>query len=100
MDPVGSADKGVTLQVASLVTRIVTETGSSSPFEDVALNTIRAASERDPDIQALKQAITKGFQYHKYEVDPQIRPYWSERDKLSVDDNLVICLVVPNDHQE
>lgn len=78
--------------------RIVTETGSTAPFEDVALNAIRAASERDPDIQALKQAIMNGFPDHKYEVDLQVRPYWSERDKLSVDDNLVICghrLVVP-----
>lgn len=76
----------------------MTETGSTAPFGDVTLNAIRAASERDPDIQALKQAIVNGFPDHKYEVDPQVRPYWSERDKLSVDDNLVICghrLVVP-----
>ena len=74
--------------------------GSSAPFEDITLNAIRAASERDPDIQALKEVIMNGFPDHKSEVNPQVRPYWSVRDKLSVDDNLVICghrLVVPKD---
>ena len=103
VDPPGSAGEDVTLQVGSLATRIVTETEdkrSSAPFEDVTLSAIRAASERGPDIQALKKVILNGLPYHNSQVNPQARLYWSVRDKLSVDDNIVICghrLVVPKD---
>ena len=96
MDPPGSAGEDVTLQVGSLATRIVTETedkGSSAPFEDVTLSAIRTASERGPDIQALKEVILNGFPYHNSEVNPQARLYWSVRDKLSVDDNIVADIV-------
>ena len=104
VDPPSPPDEDVTLQVGSLVTRIVTEVeedgGSQTPFEDVTLTAIRAASERDPDIRTLKDVIMSGFPDHKSEVDLQVRPYWSVRDKLCVDDDLVVCghrLVVPKD---
>ena len=102
VDPPSSAEEDLTLQVGSLVARITAEVegigGRPTPFEDVTLTAIRAAAEHDPDMQALKTAIMVGFPDHKSEADPQIRSYWSVRDKLTVDDGLVICghrLVIP-----
>ena len=104
VDPPSSPDEDLTLQVGSIVTRIVTEVKEDgerpTPFEDVTLTAIRAACDRDPDIQALKNAIMDGFPEHKAEAAPQVRPFWCMRDRLTVDDGLVVCghrLVAPRE---
>ncbi|XP_043240720.1 uncharacterized protein K02A2.6-like [Amphibalanus amphitrite] len=79
VDPPSSSDEDVTLQIGSLVTRIVAEAegedgGRPSPFEDATLTAIRAASERDPELQALKDVIMNGFPDQKADTDAQVRP--------------------------
>ena len=89
-------------QLSSMVINAVTsadEDGTAaSPFEDTALSAVRAASERDPEILALREAVLCGFPDHKSETDPQVRPYWNMRDRLAVDGVLILCgqrIVVP-----
>ena len=96
------AERQVSSQISSMVIRMVTnveEDGTrTSPFEDVTLTAVRAASQRDPEILALKEATLAGFPDHKSDVEPHLRTYWSVRDRLTVDGDLVICgqrLVLP-----
>ena len=104
VDPPCSSDEDdtETLHVGSLILRIVADVDEDGeravPFEDITLSALRAATGRDPEIQALKNAVMNGFPDHKSEVDNQIRPYWCMRDKLTIDDDLVLCghrLVIP-----
>ena len=66
----------VSPQISSMVIRTMTsveEDGSRvSPFEDATLSAVRAASQRDPEILALKEASLAGFPEHKSEVEPQL----------------------------
>ena len=105
VDQSGSPDEEdiTSLQIGNLIVRALTEVDEegerATPFEDATLSTLRAAANRDPEIQALKAAVLNGFPDHKADVDLQIRPYWCMRDKLAVDDDLVVCghrLVIPS----
>ena len=89
-------------QAGSLIARIVTESSHdglpAAPFEDVSLSAMRAAADHDPELLALKDVILDGFPDHKADVDPLIRPYWCMRDRLSIDDRIIVCghrIVVP-----
>ena len=82
-----------------MVTGVEEDGTRISPFEDATLLAVRSASQRDPEILALKEATLSGFPDHKSELEPQLRPYWAVRDRLAVDGDLVICgqrLVVPS----
>ena len=98
-----TVERQVSSQISNMVIRTVTsveEDGTRvSPFEDATLSAVRAASQRDPELMALKEATLAGFPDHKSEAEPQIRPYWSVRDRLAVDGDLVLCgqrLIVPS----
>lgn len=100
-------DKNTEQQVSSQIFNMVIRTLTSvdedgtpvSPFEDTTLSAVRAASQRDPEILALKEATLTGFPDHKSEVEPQLRPYWKMRDRLAVDGDLVLYgprIIVPS----
>ena len=69
-----------------------------SPFKDAALDEVRAAVNTDPEMIALKNVITLGFPDHRNQLDPLLQPYWGCRDRLTIDDGLILCgqrLVIP-----
>ena len=70
----------------------ITEEGVRfSPLPDAPLAQVRAAAERDDEYQQLKQTIITGFPGTKGEVRDAVRPYWAMRDRLTIDDDLIVC---------
>ena len=96
------AEKDVAHQIASLIARLTAsasaEEAEESPFPDATLEKVRAAAERDPEYITLKDVVLTGFPDHKSQLDPLLRPYWGVRDRLAVDDSLLVCgqrLLIP-----
>ena len=77
----------------------VTEETGASPFQDVILDRIREAARADEAYQKLTEAVLHGFPEHKADLPSLIRPYWNIRERLSMDDGLLVCgarLVIPD----
>ena len=94
------AEQDVGHQIASVIAAVVSDIsdGGASPFRDAALSEVRAAADKDPEMIALKDAIRAGFPDHRAQLHPLLGPYWGLRDRLAVDDGLVVCgrrLVIP-----
>ena len=65
---------------------------------DVRLNEVRHAAHYDPEYQLLMQVIREGFPESKNNLPETIRKYWPIRDRLTIDDGLVVCgcrLLIP-----
>ena len=94
------AERDVDLRVQIMLSRLVSDVDEDgvSPFKDAPLDEVKAAAAKDPEILALKNAITHGFTDHRQQLNPTVQPYWGCRDRLTIDDNLVLCgqrLVIP-----
>ncbi|XP_043234951.1 uncharacterized protein K02A2.6-like [Amphibalanus amphitrite] len=94
------AERDASHQLASVLSRLATDGADDgpSPFKDAALTEVRAAAAADPELIALTDLILNGFPEHRSQLDPRLRPYWGVRDRLAVDDGLVVCgqrLVIP-----
>ncbi|XP_043232767.1 uncharacterized protein LOC122387025 [Amphibalanus amphitrite] len=94
------AERDASHQLASVLSRLATDGAddSPSPFKDAALTEVRAAAAADPELITLTDLILNGFPEHRSQLDPRLRPYWGVRDRLAVDDGLVVCgqrLVIP-----
>ncbi|XP_037083992.1 uncharacterized protein LOC119104400 [Pollicipes pollicipes] len=96
------SEQDVSNQIASMVSRLVSDVtntdGGASPLRDVALSELRAAAEKDPEMIALKDAVSTGFPEHRTQLDPLLGPYGGLRNCLAMDDDLVVCgrrLVIP-----
>ena len=69
-----------------------------TPLQDQTLEKIRAAAARDPEYAALRDVIMTSFPEHRQDLHPPLRPYWSVRSMLTLDDGLVVYgprLVIP-----
>ena len=65
---------------------------------DLLLDHMRSATAEDPELQMLKDAVVAGFPSSKADIAEPSRKYWPVRDRLSVDDGLILCgtrVVVP-----
>ena len=82
--------------VAALVSDV--PDGDASLFRDVTLSDVRAAAAKDPEMLVLKDDILTGFPDDRSQLNRLLGPYWDLRDRLAVDDGLVMCgrrLVIP-----
>ena len=71
-----------------------------APLQDQTLEKVRATASRDPDCNELRDLIIHGFPDDKHRLSPSIRPYWNVRDKLAVDDGLIVYgprLLIPQE---
>ena len=69
-----------------------------APLRDRTLDAVRVAAARDPEYSMLRDTVIDGFPEHRQEVTPAVRPYWGIRDRLAVDDGLVVYgvrLIIP-----
>ena len=67
-----------------------------SEASDVA--SIRRSAEDDEEYKTLLRTVKEGFPEHKLQLPAALRPYWDVRDRLSLDDGLILCgcrLIVP-----
>ena len=86
-------------EVIRAITSVEVDGKDASPFEDATLTAVRSATERDPELLELRAAVLDGFPEHKSQLQPLLHPYWNMRDRLAVDNNIVICgqrIVVPS----
>ena len=95
------AERDANHQLASVISRLATggTDDCPSPFKDAALAELRAAAAADPELIALTERILAGFPEHRSQLEPHLRPYWAVRDRLAVDDGLLLCgqrLVIPH----
>ena len=64
----------------------------------ISLNIVRAVGLEDPTYSCLVDQISKGFPKTKHLTNPLIREYWEVRNRLSVDNGLVLMdrrIVIP-----
>ena len=65
---------------------------------DLRLSEIHQVADSDKEYSDLKQMILNGFPSEKAQLPVHLRSYWHMHDKLSIDDDLVVCgkrLVIP-----
>ena len=65
---------------------------------DIHIVELAQLAENDEEYTQLREIILDGFPHQKSDLPVLVRPYWSMRDKLAVDDHLVLCgcrLVIP-----
>ena len=97
------AEKEVVHQTRNaLLARIRDEEDSdgsaASPMQDVILERVREASRTDETYQKVSEVVMNGFPEHKADLPSLVRPYWCVRERLSIDDGLLVCgarLVIP-----
>ena len=71
----------------------------SSPFRDALLDRVREAASSDDSYKTVAETVLNGFPEHKAELPSPVHPYWNVRERLSVDDGLLVCgarLVIPH----
>ncbi|XP_043209539.1 uncharacterized protein LOC122374691 [Amphibalanus amphitrite] len=95
-----AAEHDISVRVQSVVSSLTASDSETdpSPFKDAALEEVRAASTGDPELLALKHTIMHGFPDHRKELEPILQPYWGCRERLTVDNGLILCgqrLVIP-----
>ena len=69
-----------------------------APLVDPSLERIRAAADRDPEYESLREAVLHGFPEHRHEAPPAVRQYWGVRSMLALDGGLIVYgprLVIP-----
>ena len=67
------------------------------------MTALQEATEEDEDLQLLKQQILKGWPFHIKALSPQLRPYWSVRDDLYIQDGLLMMgqrIIVPKTQRD
>ena len=66
---------------------------------DIRLQEVQEAAAADPEYQQLVESIQTGFPTNKAELQEPVKQYWPVRDRLSVDDGIVLCgcrIVIPS----
>ena len=88
------AEEDVTHQLHSIGIRSVTQLDPNgvrvSPIEDATLARVRDAARNDPEYIALCDTVLQGFPSQRSDLVPQLRLYWGVRDRLAVDDGVLV----------
>ena len=92
---------GKQMQVADALSRLSPEEDAPIPdlnvqihdvcpqFSSGCLQKIRAETAEDPELSALKEVVYNGWPTTVRELPPLVRPYWTYREELSVEDSLL-----------
>ena len=59
--------------------------------EDINLSEIGNAAEQDDEYRQLRQCIINGFPREKNKLPMSVRPYWSVRERLTLDNGYILC---------
>ncbi len=59
-------------------------------FSEKKTEQLKDESRKDPEIAALKEVIINGWPERQKDLPQVLRPYWSFRDELSIEDSLVL----------
>ena len=72
---------------------------TASPMQNIILEKVRETSRADETYQKVIETVMNGFPEHKADLPNLVRPYWCVRERLSIDDGLLVCgarLVIPH----
>ena len=75
---------------ASSIAQIHSSTLPSSEDENLHLEELRNHAKQDQLYQTLKSIITKGFPTQKSSLPEPLRQFWSVKDQISIDDDLIV----------
>ena len=75
---------------AMSITQIRMSAVLPSEQENLHLQELRLHAEQDQSYQTLKSIITEGFPDQKTSLPDLLKQYWSIRDRLSIDDDLIV----------
>ncbi|XP_043236528.1 uncharacterized protein K02A2.6-like [Amphibalanus amphitrite] len=107
--------KGDTMYVSDALSRLPTERPSPTTtlqldvciglvqFTPSRLEELREETRRDETLHQLKKVILSGWPARRCEAHPAVKPFWSVRDALVIDDGLVIkgtAVVIPDQLQQ
>lgn len=70
----------------------------SSDNSDLLIQQVSDAARSDPEYQALRELLTQGFPSNKTSVPYNLRPFFPVKDRLALDDELIVCgqrLLIP-----
>ena len=59
-------------------------------FSNNKIQQLRSESKSDPVLNSLQDIIVNGWPNRRYEIAKQLRPFWSYRDELSVEDGVIL----------
>lgn len=68
------------------------------PISDTKLEEFHTATDNDGALQKVKQHVVNGWPAERNQIDPEVSPFWNNRDQISVCDGLLLKadkLVVP-----
>ena len=80
------------------IAQICASTLLSSQQENLHLQELRHHAEQDQAYQVLKLVIKEGFPSTKASLPDTLKRFWSIKDHLSIDDDLIVygcCLLIP-----
>ena len=88
------AEQDVSHQVHSIIARSVTQLDPNgariSPIEDATLSRVRNAARADPGYMELCETVLRGFPPQRSDLASELRPSWGIRDRLTVDDGVLV----------
>ena len=67
--------------------------------ECLSMTELQQASSHDNHLQKLKHFIITGWLHSNDKISEELKPYWSHRDELTVNDGIVLtgrCIIIPN----
>lgn len=76
--------------LAPSITQIRASVSDPSDMEDLHLYELRRHATVDQDYQALKETILSGFPNQKVSLNEPLKKFWSIKDNLSIDDDLIV----------
>ena len=103
--------KGNTMHISDALSRLPTERQSPTvplqldvciglvQFSPSRLDELREETQRDETLHQLSKVITNGWPARRCETHPAVRPFWSIRDALVIDDGVIIkgtAVVIPS----
>ena len=68
-----------------------------------SLQQLRVATQADDELAILKHTIMQGWPKNIKQVPPELQPYWTFREELTIEDGLILKgtrIVIPNKQQQ
>ena len=83
-------DSNCASTIAPSITQIRATLSNSSDVENLHLHELRRHAAEDQEYAALKETIKTGFPDQKASLKEPLKKFWSIKDSLSIDDDLIV----------
>ena len=83
-------DSNCASTIAPSITQIRATLSNSSDVENLHLHELRRHAAKDQEYAALEETIKMGFPDQKASLKEPLKKFWSIKDSLSIDDDLIV----------